>query len=64
MFVGKNEASKSAILRGLSNLNPSDGEPFEEKMQRLTGTLAEQFAESAKLEKAIRTNLRGLGHGR
>jgi type I restriction enzyme M protein len=40
-----------------------DGEPFEQKMKRLTTTLEEQFAESAKLEKAIRVNLKGLGHG-
>jgi type I restriction enzyme M protein len=39
-----------------------DGEPFEEKMKRLTGQLAEQFSESAKLEKAIRSNLKGLGY--
>jgi len=38
-----------------------DGEPFEQKMQRLTATLFEQFAESARLEKAIRKNLKGLG---
>jgi type I restriction enzyme M protein len=38
-----------------------DGEPFEEKMARLTGELDEQFAESAKLESAIRSNLEGLG---
>ncbi len=40
-----------------------DGEPFAEKMQRLTATLYEQFAESQKLEKAIRSNLEGLGYG-
>jgi type I restriction enzyme M protein len=40
-----------------------DGEPFEQKMQRLTTTLLEQFAESARLEKAIRKNLKGLGYG-
>ncbi len=40
-----------------------DDEPFEEKMQRLTKQLAEQFAEGARLEKAIRTNLKGLGYG-
>ncbi|MDQ3668176.1 MAG: type I restriction-modification system subunit M [Acidobacteriota bacterium] len=34
-----------------------DGEPFEDKMQRLTATLEEQFAESAKLEETIRANL-------
>jgi type I restriction enzyme M protein len=38
-----------------------DGEPFDEKMQRLVTTLNEQFAESRKLEKAIRQNLAGLG---
>ena len=40
-----------------------DGEPFGEKMQRLVGQLNEQFAESRKLEKAIRSNLEGLGYG-
>ena len=40
-----------------------DGEPFEEKMTRLVGELYGQFAESARLEEAIRANLRGLGYG-
>jgi len=40
-----------------------DGEPFEEKMQRLVAELSSQFAESRKLEKAIRKNLEGLGYG-
>ena len=40
-----------------------DGEPFEQKMKRLTATLEGQFEESAKLEKAIRANLKGMGHG-
>jgi type I restriction enzyme M protein len=39
-----------------------DGEPFEEAMTRLVAKLGEQFAESARLEKAIRTNLKGLGY--
>jgi len=39
-----------------------DGEPFPEKMARLTKTLGEQFKESARLEKAIRSNLKGLGY--
>jgi type I restriction enzyme M protein len=39
-----------------------DGEPFEEKMSRLVAELNEQFAESAKLEQAIRANMKGLGH--
>lgn len=37
-----------------------DGEPFEEKMPRLVSELEAQFAESAKLEKAIRQNLKSL----
>ena len=38
-------------------IEPQDG------MQRLVTTLNEQFAESAKLETAIRSNLQGLGYG-
>jgi len=41
-----------------------DGEPFEAKMQRLTATLGEQFTDSARVEKAILSNLRELGYGR
>ncbi len=41
-----------------------DGEPFEEKMKRLTATLHEQFAEADKLETVIQENLKGLGYGR
>jgi len=38
-----------------------DGEPFEEKMERLVSTLEEQLAEGARLEQAIRKNLETLG---
>jgi type I restriction enzyme M protein len=38
-----------------------DGDPFEEKMPRLVAELNAQFAESAKLETAIRANLKSLG---
>lgn len=37
-----------------------DGEPFEVKIARLTSTLEQQFMESARLEEAIRTNMKGL----
>ncbi|MHB1068386.1 MAG: class I SAM-dependent DNA methyltransferase [Gemmatimonadaceae bacterium] len=40
-----------------------DGEPFEEKMKRLTATLREQQAEAAKLVAAIAANLKELGYG-
>ena len=37
-----------------------DDEPFADKIKRLVVKLEEQFAEGAKLEKAIRANLAGL----
>ncbi|MCB2385864.1 class I SAM-dependent DNA methyltransferase [Thalassolituus alkanivorans] len=40
-----------------------DGEPFADKMARLTQQLGEQFAESARLEAEIKKNLAGLGYG-
>jgi len=40
-----------------------DGEPFDEKMKRLTATLREQQAEAAKLDAAIAANLKELGYG-
>jgi type I restriction enzyme M protein len=39
-----------------------DGDPFEEKMPRLVAELNALFAESTKLEAAIRGNLKGLGY--
>lgn len=39
-----------------------DGEPFSEKMARLVKSLNEQSAESAKLDKAILSNLKELGY--
>ncbi|WP_414834564.1 type I restriction-modification system subunit M [Bacillus altitudinis] len=40
-----------------------DDEPFEEKMERLTGELAKQFAKSKELEDQIRKVLEGIGYG-
>jgi type I restriction enzyme M protein len=40
-----------------------DGEPFEEKMKRLTATLRQQQVEAAKLDAAIAANLKELGYG-
>ena len=39
-----------------------DGEPFEEKMARLTAELVAQFEESARLEEEIRRNLELLSY--
>jgi type I restriction enzyme M protein len=41
-----------------------DGEPFEEKVQRLTATLSERVAEARKLDAVIEANLKELGYGR
>ncbi len=40
-----------------------DGEPFEDKMQRLAAQLQAQQAEGAKLDAAIMDNLKRLGFG-
>ena len=40
-----------------------DGEPFEEKMQRLTVQWQEQVSEARKLDAAIEANLKELGYG-
>lgn len=36
---------------------------IKEKMPRLVAELHAQFPESAKLEQAIKANLRGVGYG-
>ncbi|MEW6061225.1 MAG: class I SAM-dependent DNA methyltransferase [Bacteroidota bacterium] len=40
-----------------------DGEPFEEKMKRLTATLRQQMEQSKKLDETIWTNLKEIGYG-
>ncbi len=45
------------------NEREDDGEPFAAKMARLTAMLDTQFAESSRLEAAIRENVRVLGFG-
>ena len=39
-----------------------DGEPFEEKMERLTSELSELFAKSHELENEIRKKLGAIGY--
>ena len=39
-----------------------DGEPFEEKMTRLTAELSEMFKKSHDLEEEIRKNLGAIGY--
>jgi type I restriction enzyme M protein len=40
-----------------------DGEPFEEKMARLTAELKKQMDEGARLDRQIWKNLEGIGYG-
>lgn len=40
-----------------------DGEPFEEKMERLTGEIAKCFEESSRLQDQIKKNLEAIGYG-
>jgi type I restriction enzyme M protein len=46
-----------------AGVQADDGEPFHEKMQRLTAQLREQQVEAAKLDAAIAANLKELGYG-
>ena len=46
-----------------TKVNEEDGEPFEEKMERLSAEWREQQAEATKLDTAIATNLERLGFG-
>jgi len=41
-----------------------DGEPFEDKMARLTAELRTQTQQSAKLDKLIWANLKDIGYGK
>jgi type I restriction enzyme M protein len=41
-----------------------DGEPFEEKMERLAAALEEQMAQAAELDRRIWANLEEIGYGR
>jgi type I restriction enzyme M protein len=44
-------------------VEPGDGEPFEEKMTRLTAQLSEQMHEGEELDEQIRSALARLGYG-
>lgn len=41
----------------------ADGEPFNEKMERLTGELSNLFEKSRELEEEIKRQLGGIGYG-
>ncbi|MBC7232149.1 MAG: N-6 DNA methylase [Chloroflexi bacterium] len=52
---------KEAIAEGRAR--QAGGEPFYEKMKRLTAQLREQQAEAVRLDAAIAANLKELGYG-
>ena len=66
-WKGTNDKSYEDILTpgryvGLADVE-EDEEPFEQKMERITSELSEQFAKSKELEDQIRKSLEGLGYG-
>ncbi|MDV8071166.1 AAA family ATPase [Rhodococcus sp. IEGM 1366] len=51
-MVGKNEAGKSAVLRGLSKLNPSDGEKYDGLREYPRRHYSDRFSEEATVATA------------
>lgn len=51
------------LISGIALNEEGDGEPFEEKMQRLSASWREQRAEAVRLDAAIEANLKALGYG-
>jgi type I restriction enzyme M protein len=45
-----------------AEVQEDDGEPFEEKMKRLTAQLCQQMEEGRKLDAAIKANMKELGY--
>lgn len=45
VLVGKNEAGKSAVLRGLSKINPSDGEGYDGLREYPRSRFSDEFSE-------------------
>ncbi|AKB27757.1 Type I restriction-modification system, DNA-methyltransferase subunit M [Methanosarcina siciliae T4/M] len=59
--MAKNKASSNDANLGFEEAEEDD-EEFEEKMERLTAELSEQFRKSGEPEKKIKENLAGLGY--
>ncbi len=59
-IAGHNDVLTPGRYVGFAEVE-DDGEPFAVKMARLTAELAEQFAESRRLEGVIQKNLQGIG---
>jgi len=52
VLVGKNEAGKSAILRGLSKLNPSDGENYDALREFPRRRFTDEYKDSHQVASA------------
>src|SRR5690242_17886150 len=51
VLVGKNEAGKSAILRALSKLNPSDGEKYDALREFPRRRFSDEFDEETEVAR-------------
>ena len=59
----KEKDEKAAAASAQAKEKEDDGEPFNEKMKRLTGELSEMFAKSHELEDEIKSKLEAIGYG-
>ena len=62
MLKGETKADDSSNTEAAEEKQEEDGEPFEEKIARLTGELSELFAQSHTLEAEIRQKLTAIGY--
>ena len=60
--LGPTEIQRYAAEGCAQREQEDDGEPFEEKMSRLTSELSELFAKSHELEAEIRERLGAIGY--
>ena len=58
---GRTTSSRRGAMWGIEE-QADDGEPFEEKMARLTGELSDLFAQSHQLEAQIKEQLGAIGY--
>ena len=58
LYISKDTGVTYVVRREVED----DGEPFEEKMTRLTSELSEMFAKSHELEDEIRKKLGAIGY--
>ena len=58
----KKVVQEKEAVRSLRDEQVPAGEPFDDKMKRLTCELKGLFGESVKLEAAIRKNLKAIGY--